>query len=659
MNAAVRTVAWVAHHRNRDNEGCEFMAAHIAVVVCSFNGARRLGSCLQALLEQQCEDFEIVVVDDGSRDHTSSVAEDAGVPVVRHPLNLGLAAARNTGVASTSAPVVAFTDDDCVPPKGWVAGIAECLLKAQSDVVAVGGSVVPAACDTVARRYALLTSPLAPLEIRTASAGGVGRLRTYVRGPSATETSTRSVASLVGANMAFRREALEAEGGFDRRIEFGGEEEDMCRRLTQRYGAGALLFVPELRMWHDFAPEIADVLRRARAYGRGNARTFLKAGGRIPSGSALPAIAASSSRCRYPLARTSSPRPGTAAAATPHAIGTGVGPRARWLQLSRSARGGGDVRRFPERVARFSSPVQGWCMVKASVVVLSKDEPALANTLAALEGLALTGHEVLVVDASAGRLEGTRAAHPWVRWLDFTPPTGVRVSIPHQRNEGVRAAAHDLIVFTDAGCVPAEDWFDRLCEPIVKRAEDVVCGSAVSPGYDIYGGTSQRGTADYLDECPTINLAFRREVYDDVGGFDESFQYGSDVDFSWRVVATGRRIRNAPDSIVSHAWGGPRRQVRRAYLYGQARVRLYAKHRDRLPSLLKRDPITVIYALFVLGLPLSFRYPAYLSLLAIPLWRNRHRFPLLTTADHLAYGAGALRQCGRELRAERNDGSTS
>jgi GT2 family glycosyltransferase len=288
--------------------------------------------------------------------------------------------------------------------------------------------------------------------------------------------------------------------------------------------------------------------------------------------------------------------------------------------------------------------------MKASVIVLSRDEPALANTLDALEALTADGHEVVVVDASGGRLDHIRVAHAAVRWLEFIPPSGVRVSIPHQRNLGVQSASHGLIVFLDAGCVPVDDWWDRLCAPITRDGEDVACGAAVSPDRDIYGGVAQRGTSDYLVECPTINLALRRAVYDAVGGFDESFEYGSDIDLSWRVVASGYRIRNVPTAVVVHPWGGTRRQIRRAYAYGQARTKLYFKHADRRRQVMQRDPVLILYPVFVLGLPLALVRPSYLLLLALPLWRNRRQYPFLTTVDHLAYGFGALRECKRQLR---------
>jgi hypothetical protein len=73
-----------------------------------------------------------------------------------------------------------------------------------------------------------------------------------------------------------------------------------------------------------------------------------------------------------------------------------------------------------------------------SIVIISKDEPAIDATLTALCGqiadLAVPC-EILVIDASDGRLDDIRHAHDSeVRWIQFERPPGVRVTIPHQRN---------------------------------------------------------------------------------------------------------------------------------------------------------------------------------------------------------------------------------
>jgi GT2 family glycosyltransferase len=282
------------------------------------------------------------------------------------------------------------------------------------------------------------------------------------------------------------------------------------------------------------------------------------------------------------------------------------------------------------------------------VVVISKDEESLDGTLSLVREQAeaeALDVELVVVDASSRRLDWIRRRHPTVQWLDYEPPPGVRISIPHQRNVGVGAADGDVIVFVDAGCAPRAGWLRGLLRAIVDEGEDVVAGPALpsEENGSHYGIEVERVVSSrYLDEAPTLNLAFRRTVFDTLRGFDERFEYGSDVDFSWRVLDAGYRIRSAPDAVVEHDWGTARRQLRRAYLYGRARARLYQKHRSRWGRMPRRDPVVIAYPLFILGLPLITRFRWYPLLLLIPAWRARDHGALSVVADHLAYGVGVL-----------------
>lgn len=284
-----------------------------------------------------------------------------------------------------------------------------------------------------------------------------------------------------------------------------------------------------------------------------------------------------------------------------------------------------------------------------SIVIISKDEPDIDDTLTGItaQAQALEEHsEIVVIDASEGRLDLIRQRHePAVRWEQFRPPPGVSVSIPHQRNAGVRATRGEIIVFTDAGCRPEPGWLKHLVYPLY-RDEQVTAGLALTASGDpgLYGRAIELArTSRYLTECPTINLAFRREAFNAVGGFDERFAYGSDVDFSWRLINAGYRIRSVPDAVVlRHDWGTWRRQLRRSYTYGQARARLYRKHRARVRHILRNDPTVVVYPVFLLGLPLTVIFPLYPALLLIPAWRNRSMGAARVVADHVTFGAGVL-----------------
>jgi GT2 family glycosyltransferase len=290
-------------------------------------------------------------------------------------------------------------------------------------------------------------------------------------------------------------------------------------------------------------------------------------------------------------------------------------------------------------------------MTSISLVIVNKNERLLGDTLQALKPF--VGHilsEVLVVDASAGALDDIREENEWAGWIDYVQPPGVRTTIAHQRNVGVRQATGDIIVFTDSGCLPEDGWLERLLAPITEDGEDVTCGPARAIGKSVYSGIDwwRTGDRNYVPVAPTINLAFRREAFDAVGGFDEYFGSAEDFDFTWRLTDAGYRLRWVPDAVVQHDWGTPERQLRRAFFYGKGGCRLLRKHPHRIPESLRQNAAPVAYALFLLGLPLTLRWRWYPLLLLWPIWRHRNEeLRSLVLVDHLVMGAGVLHELVR------------
>jgi glycosyltransferase involved in cell wall biosynthesis len=92
-----------------------------SIIIPTFNGASRIGACLDSLVPQAAgRDVEILVVNDGSTDNTAEVVERySGVRCITQA-NAGPAAARNRGAAEALGPIILFTDDDCVPIPDWL-----------------------------------------------------------------------------------------------------------------------------------------------------------------------------------------------------------------------------------------------------------------------------------------------------------------------------------------------------------------------------------------------------------------------------------------------------------------------------------------------------------------------------------------------------------
>ena len=98
----------------------------VSIVIPARDAEAMIGRTVAGAVAQDLDgEFEVVVVDDGSSDATARVAREAGARVVSNSSPLGPADARNAGVAATSAPLIAFTDADCVPAPGWLrAGVS-------------------------------------------------------------------------------------------------------------------------------------------------------------------------------------------------------------------------------------------------------------------------------------------------------------------------------------------------------------------------------------------------------------------------------------------------------------------------------------------------------------------------------------------------------
>ena len=107
----------------------------VSIIIPTFNGATRIGYCLDALLKQtEGQDAEIVVVNDGSTDGTAEVVSRySGVRLLTQS-NAGPAAARNRGALEAKGTIILFTDDDCVPMADWL----EAMLGPFNDANVVG-----------------------------------------------------------------------------------------------------------------------------------------------------------------------------------------------------------------------------------------------------------------------------------------------------------------------------------------------------------------------------------------------------------------------------------------------------------------------------------------------------------------------------------------
>ncbi|MCD6015157.1 MAG: glycosyl transferase family 2 [Solirubrobacterales bacterium] len=216
----------------------------ISVLVCTHNGARTLPDCLAGLEALEYPDFEVIVVSDGSTDATAEIVHRHGFALIRGE-RMGLAAARNAGLEASTGEIVAYIDDDARPDPHWLTYLADSFRR--WPWAGVGGPNLPPHGDgSVAE--AVANAPGGPIHVLV---------------------SDQEAEHIPGCNMAFRRTALEAIGGFDPIFRAAGDDVDVCWRLQDR--GWKIGFNPAAVVWHRRRDSVGGYWRQQRGYGQAEA----------------------------------------------------------------------------------------------------------------------------------------------------------------------------------------------------------------------------------------------------------------------------------------------------------------------------------------------------------------------------------------------------
>jgi glycosyltransferase involved in cell wall biosynthesis len=251
----------------------------IAAIVCSYNRSGLARRALESLAAQTLPpaDMEIVLVDDGSTDDTPAMAARFGASrpnfrCLRQP-NRGLSDARNTGWKNSSAPIIAYLDDDATAKPDWAACYVEAFRRLPQEIACAGGKID---LDWEAPR---------PGWLDDGSLGWLGRLDLS---PGEIVSFTRG-GLFIGGNMALRRDALERIGGFSTRLGRIGEtllshEETGLLKAAHALGLGtAYLPSPVILHWVPKARLRQSWFRR-RLYWEGISMARLRSPGDMPRG---------------------------------------------------------------------------------------------------------------------------------------------------------------------------------------------------------------------------------------------------------------------------------------------------------------------------------------------------------------------------------------
>jgi len=222
----------------------------VSVVICAYNAERTMRPCLESLRQLDYPNFEIIIVDDGSRDSTSQIAaEFPEFRLIRQP-NKGLSTARNVGLHAARGELIAYTDSDCVVDPHWLTLIVREMVEGK--LGGCGGPNYP---------------PHEKGWIEGCVAASPGAPSHVLIGDDRAE-------HLAGCNMVFDKAALESVGGFDPQFTAAGDDVDICWRLM--IAGYSLGYCPSAFVWHFRRNTVKAYYCQQRGYGRAEAMLHLK-----------------------------------------------------------------------------------------------------------------------------------------------------------------------------------------------------------------------------------------------------------------------------------------------------------------------------------------------------------------------------------------------
>jgi GT2 family glycosyltransferase len=207
----------------------------VTVVIPTARRETRLAFALEALASQTLarERFEVVVVRAEDTGPTATAPDGLAVRFLPAPADSSAAASRNIGWRAATAPLVAFTDDDCRPAPDWLERLLEAARNGDVALILQGRTEPDP--DELERLHGLAVTQ-------------------DIVGPSAWYQT---------CNMAYPRALLDRVGGFDERFD-GGEDADLGLRAVE---AGAeRVYVDDARVWH--AVHSQHVWEAVRDHGR-------------------------------------------------------------------------------------------------------------------------------------------------------------------------------------------------------------------------------------------------------------------------------------------------------------------------------------------------------------------------------------------------------
>lgn len=218
----------------------------VSVVVTAYNAEQTIAKCLASILANEYDDYELIVVDDCSRDGTPGIIKeisDQRLHYFRNPTNQKVSYSRNTGIRKAGGEIILFLDSDAYVEKDWIARHVEAHGKTGAAII--GGGIQGMSRTVFGKADAFCTW--------------------YASVPFSGNYYIKKL-HVASNNMSVRKTALDRIGLFDETLTNGGEDTEFCfraRRLGEK-----IYFKSDLVAYHFDRDNCRDYFRHQKSMGK-------------------------------------------------------------------------------------------------------------------------------------------------------------------------------------------------------------------------------------------------------------------------------------------------------------------------------------------------------------------------------------------------------
>lgn len=207
--------------------------------------------------------------------------------------------------------------------------------------------------------------------------------------------------------------------------------------------------------------------------------------------------------------------------------------------------------------------------------------------------------EIVIVDSMS--TDGTQEViRRYQQRYGFIKNIRARSSRGEGRNIGVSNATYDYIAFTDGDAIAHPFWIQKMREKF-KEGYDIIAGRTIQMGYTPFEklGRAELYFEGYEVTYPSVNLGYKKSMFQEAGGFDPKFITAEDIDLNIRAVMNGGKIKYCDECIIFHRTRTSLSSfVQQAFWNGFGRKQLTYKHKNvwshfKFSTILQRDQIGI------------------------------------------------------------------